>query len=255
MYKRKRKSSKGRPTKRRRQSKFPDFAKSSRYEDGQGLVGRKDSKRASLKSSILRAPSAAPDRVFIPVITELDVNTTNTSGAYNGFIMKLNSVVDPSGSLGSSQPYFFDQWATMYRRYRVHAVRIQVQAFIGATGVASTSLRQLICFPTLSSSALASSQLAMEQPRCQTKIWQINGGGSEDMIQHYVACPAIAGVSKETYRTGGEFAALINADPSFLIYYHVYTADPIGSSDVNTVIHVVLKQYVEFYGRAEPALS
>lgn len=134
------------------------------------------------------------------------------------------------------------------------AARIQVQAYIGSVGVTSTSLRDLVVVPTTQSSTFSSSREAYEQPRASMMTWQINGGNTP-IIDKYITMNAVFGVTKERYRTDDVYCCLTSTSPASLAFCHIFTADPIDTSNVNTVVNVYLTQYVEFFDRTSPAVS
>lgn len=82
-------------------------------------------KKASV--SVVRTPTAFPDRVF----TKLKHTQTHAlSGAANyAFGYQLNNMYDPYVGVGGGQPRGFDQWATVYQVYKVHAVKVRCSFF------------------------------------------------------------------------------------------------------------------------------
>lgn len=245
--------------KRKRSSKKRPGLKRQKGAGPLRLGKYRNADRSHTTTSVIRAPSGVADRTFVKLKLHIDVTYTNTGGAPASAIFKANSAFDPTGTVGATQPYMYDQWATLYAKYRVHGIGWRCQPSIGSTGVTSTSVRELIVCPTRQAGAFATTSLMAQQAGAKSHRWQINGSGSDNTInsqtEGYFQMAAIAGMTKSIYASDDTVSALVSADPALLIYLHFTTYDPVGVADVTTTAAIDIVQYIEFFERAIPAVS
>lgn len=215
---------------------------------------RKVARGQRVGTTIIRQPSGLPDRLFVKLRLHVDLLFANTSGGYSSFQVATNSAFDPMQASGTQQGYLFDQWATLYGRYRVHGFYYRLEPNFGALGITSTSVKECTCVPSLQSTAFSSARQAAEQPRARTFRWQVNAGRAPTLKGFFRMHP-IAGITKKQYKDDPQFQALVSADPSTMIYFHIGTSDPVTTDNTQTTCGARFTQYVEFYQRAIPSVS
>lgn len=207
-----------------------------------------------LGTTIIRQPTGLADRVFVKLVSHVDLVFTNTGGAYSSFQIAVNSAFDPYQSTGAQQGYTYDQWATLYTRYRVHGFRYLIMPSFGATGITSTSVAELTVVPSNQASAFSSARLAAEQPRAKTVRWQVNSGRAP-WLKGFFKPHVIIGATKQKYNSDPAHSAVVTADPTFMTYLHIGTSDPVLSADRQTTAMLKFVQYVEFFERKIVAVS
>lgn len=147
--------------------------------------------------------------------------TAAASGVFTGYL-KTGSVFDPCGDLAVIQPQMFDQWASMYNRYKVNScvVRIKVSGVSCTTSDASIFVGCI--YPSVDSTALSTYQAAASQQYAKTTsggfmiVGNTGLGGPEGK---YLSIKfnedTVTGVkSADTYDGG----ALVTTDPANLQY-------------------------------------
>lgn len=207
-----------------------------------------------LGTTLVRQPTGLPDRIFVKLVSHVDLVFTNTAGAYSSFRIAINSAYDPYQSTGTQQGYLFDQWATLYGAYRVHGFKYLIMPSFGATGITSTSVAEITVVPSSQSSAFSSARLAAEQPRAKTVRWQVNSGRGP-VLRGFVKPSVIFGVPRVNYTPNPNFYAAVGADPVSMCYLHIGTSDPVLTADRQTTAMMKFVQYVEFFDRKVPAVS
>lgn len=143
--------------------------------------------------------------------------TAAASGIATGFISP-GSAFDPTGGLSTIQPNTFDQFASIYSRYKVNACKIKVTVS-GAQGITATSW-VMAAYPSVDPIALATYQGAGSQPGSKTISggfqYGTNGGtsvgtGSEAKHMWFdLKHKAVLGTNVDAYDSG----ALVTADPT-----------------------------------------
>jgi len=215
---------------------------------------RQVSRGQRLSTTIMRQPTGLADRVFVKLRLHVDLLFTNTAGAYASFQIAANSAFDPMQATGTQQGYLFDQYATIYTRYRVHGFGYNVQPAFAIQGISSTSVREITVVPSMQGTAFSNARQASEQPRAKSNRWQVNSGRAPTMKGYFKMHP-IMGRTKTSYAVDPDNAALVTSDPINIIYFHIGTSDPVATSDVQTSVQLICWQYVEFFQRQIPASS
>lgn len=145
-----------------------------------------------------------------------NVTAVAGTGVFNGYL-KPGSVFDPTGDLATIQPNLFDQWASMYNRYKVNScvVRIKVTGVLGS----GTGAVWVGCiYPAVDATALTRYQDAASQQYAKTTSagFQVQGAstgiGSEGKyLSIKYREDAVTGVKNCDTYDGGAF---VSADPT-----------------------------------------
>jgi len=204
-------------------------------------------------TAVIRQPSACPDRLFVKLVFSERLTWTQTTGNVSANVYKLNSLYDPDLTGTGLQPYFFDQWASLYYNYRVKASKIEFTVMCGGN-----SHNNAIAFilPSDESTAFGttSQDLILEQPRCKFRSLKMGYPGvGQTKLTHYMDMERVSGFSK-VQTAGTDFGALVSADPAQLGFWHIGTWCPDGNTpNLNTITKITF--YAEFYNRKRPAVS
>lgn len=239
------------PYRRKRFGRKKYGAKRRRMGTGRTRRAHKGNK-ALLSRYSFRGTTGLPDKLYVTLKINITALLTSTAGAYSVISMKMNSLFDPTGSLGSAQPYLRDQWATMYQAYRVHWVKGYLN-FLCATGSEALS-RSIVVVPTTKSTAFTSLEEATEQPRSQYRIFQINGNNQCKIKFFHRPCTTI-GQSKEQYRNDPNMTALMGADPASLVYTQIGAADPLFATTSGTLVSGQIYYRAELFNRVINTVS
>lgn len=203
-------------------------------------------------TSIIRQPSGVPDRIFVKLVYSEDLIFNQGSGTLGYNVYRGNSLFDPDLTGTGGQPYFFDQWAAFYQNYRVHGSAIRV--IWNATGGTCVAINTMIA-PACSSTAMGSSEILQEQPRCKTTTLRMGATGiGQAMQRHYSSTARQMGVKRMTVKTENDYAPLTSASPTSGWYWHIGNYERTGATMALTA-QVKLTYFAEFFYRARPGTS
>lgn len=104
--------------------------------------------KSSRRTRFTIQPSAIADSVSVKLLyyTQHNVNQLTVVDGPQHYVYSLNDPRDPYWHLGGAQPTGFDQWMSMYTRYRVSACTMNVQ-YTNGTGLDSPCVLSLVPNP------------------------------------------------------------------------------------------------------------
>lgn len=147
-----------------------------------------------------------------------NVNAAAGTGVFTGFL-KPGSAFDPSGDLAAMQPQMFDQFASMYNRYKVNSFTVRVKILGGQGSTAMSWVGAM--YPAIDSTALATYQAAASQQFAKTTSggFQLLGAVAAGNEGKYLSFTKMShkkaiGERVDAYDNG----ALVTADPTALQY-------------------------------------
>lgn len=205
-----------------------------------------------------RYPVGIPDKLRTKLRLQANITTTLTAGAYNGFICRLNDVIDPI--VGTSvQPYMLDQMSALYQRFRVVGATFELYNSFNSLSVTSTSAFRSILVPASRSSAFSNAQQAVTQPRAYEKLYQVNAyNANTSLMRMYQRADVVLGLKKSQYEddplTAGVCTIGAETAPTTRAHMHVYFVGMSGN-DVTINSDLKITFYVEFFDRQVPANS
>jgi hypothetical protein len=198
------------------------------------------------RERICRVPGLGiPDRMYMQLpydFTQYSILNGATSG---GLLVAGNSCFDPDKTGAGHQPLYFDQMATLYRRYRVHKSTIS-ESVIYATNGCSLSINPTTdsAYPTTYNEAMeypyvsyanvpaSNQQLTMTSSISSKKMWGVPAIDQDDLFQ-----------------------ALYTADPTRLWYWKLHAESFDGITAVTAKVNVKILYEVEFFERIGVLLS
>lgn len=151
----------------------------------------------------------------------------------------LNSIFDPDRTGVGTQPYGYDQLATLYNRYRVISCNYAISGYNGTFPI------RVAAFPSNNATAVGTVSEAIMQPRC--KFIHQNPGGSQKVLKGKVYIPALMGRNKSQYMADDDYQAQIAANPNELAILSVYSAGTLDGPLTGTSLTVVLTFLVELF--------
>lgn len=111
------------------------------------------------------------------LVYPINVNTTSSAGV-TSYTFAINDLFDPNFTGVGSQPVYFDQWMTLYTRYRVVAVDVEFD-YMGDAGIA-----RIACGPNPTLATGLTFDDMSGQRGAQVGFWNI-GGPPARMQAHY----------------------------------------------------------------------
>lgn len=237
-------------TRRKRVYSRRPVGRTSRVQRRQVPRQRTKAKRMGRTSkAIIRQPTGTADSLYIKLRYSQAYTFSITSGVAVTQVMRGNSLFDPDFSGTGGQPYFFDQWATLYQNYTVLGSAIKVTAF----SVTPTVVYDVIVCPSTSSSSYSSNIEASEQPYTTSRQSQINQ--PHLLVNKYMSTNKINGLKKSQTTNDPAFSAATGANPSSQWYWHIYANDVVSSSTITLAVKIVVTYYCRFFNRARPSIS
>lgn len=196
--------------------------------------------------SIQRKPFK--DHVIVKMSYAEMFKLATTTGAYNEYIYRLNSIFDPDFTGVGHQPYGFDTYSTIYSKYRVLKVKWHITGQMDTT-VYST----LTVLPNNSLTSVGSSSLAMETPRSKYK--QLVGpGGTPVEIRGTLDLASFNGRSKAQYSADDLFEATMTTNPNEVMGLHIGLSNLSGVTGTFSG-NIVLEYTVELFDPLQLAQS
>lgn len=184
---------------------------------------------------------------FLTKMTYCQKLTLSTPiGAYSIYRFQ-SSIFDPDLTGTGHQPYYHDQWATMYSKYKVHGFRYRIQ-FVN-TGSYPAWVAVLHC-PHDSYSG-SSIETEMEKPanRKRMLLGSANSSSAKRTVSGYVSVRKLEGLGKAEFAGHEAYEAAFGANPSRVVKLAIEYEGMSATSDIYALVH--LTYYTEIYNRTE----
>jgi hypothetical protein len=195
---------------------------------------------------LTRGPIGYPDRVKT---TLLYGDTLVISGSASQYTFRANSLFDPDFTSTGHQPFYYDQYISVYEKYRVYAAKICIRV-LNSASTPST----VVCIPASQIPTITSLNQAMESPRAvYTAPLETNNLRHQD-IQVSASTREILGLTPPQLYDA-DFAATFSSNPVELWYYALYFAPNTTGGSLNLVVQIRIEFQCEFFDRAPVALS
>lgn len=173
------------------------------------------------------------------------------AGTLTTDIIKLNSAYDSTGSVSASaQPMGMDQYEALYNRYCVVGWKLEIQ-FVS---IDNTNPIVVGFTPTRQSASLTNQHRYMELPGT---VWKVV---SPDIDK--VTLKTKGGIKRWLLPPGGKIltdstlSAVYNADPSKLLYGHIWVQTQDSTADPAAIKYTAkLTQIITFFDPIAPARS
>lgn len=161
---------------------------------------------------------------------------------------RANSLYDPDQTGIGHQPYGFDTLATMYARYKVNGVRLDL-------GLSDPSADGIVCGlsvrPKNGGSTLAGLTMDVLREKPGVFLWPINNSGRQEMkFTKYFPMDRLMGKTKSQFKAATEFVtSLCTNNPTDEAYLSLAVCDPRGTGGLTLIVFVRLTYYCTFYDR------
>lgn len=167
-----------------------------------------------------------------------------TGGILNDYQFRLNSLFDPTYSLGGHQPLGYDQYTALYARYRVFACSYKI------TLLPNNANGGAICMvPTNSTTPFTDIDDVREQPRSRYTPWSID---QPRVLSGRISIPQLGGVTSVQYKSDDRFQAATTANPTEVYNLHVALLTA-GTATMTVSIEMVY--HAEFFDPHQVARS
>lgn len=189
-----------------------------------------------------------------------DQGVHSTSVLAHHFVWIANDAYNPASAVTPRQPLGFLEYATFYRRYRVHRVKLEVTGTAMNSTTAPWTSYQMVIYPspTIDTSVTTQSlQSALERPMAQYKtLTQANSAGAARRHDtRYKSTWAITGGKSNDEDYAAYTEPTVGAtQPTKIWYWNVLlyamdNADSTLTPGFNARVTGVLHMDIEFYDR------
>jgi hypothetical protein len=172
--------------------------------------------------------------------------TADTTGS--AYVIDLGSLYQPY--VTTHQPYGFDTMATLYRRYRVNAVSIELTLLNPSTSLVTAIWGVVPPGASFSLSTLANAQTVAEKPFFNTaNLLTRDGGHCSKVVRMKLPAHVACGLSKSEFDANvEEYSALCTASPNRTPKLTIATCSPAGAA-TQLNFDVKICYHAEFFER------
>lgn len=238
---------------------------------GKSTQRKKDNQKSSYHASVSNAPGnltlaypktekpyrvtirrglSAPDEIRVGLRYTAQVAITNTVGVPNSYVFRGNSVFDPDYTGIGSQPNGFDQWKTMYQRYRVLGSKCIVRPV--STSTTLLPIDTVLC-PVQDGIAV---NVSLENLKCNKyAIENVLSQNLRTTLSATMSTSCLLGLFKDAVETERDYASDITTNPTKVWFWQISCGPVDGTSTATTQMYVDLEFDTVFFNRIDNALS
>lgn len=193
---------------------------------------------------------AVPDRMLLKLpYYDAKKMSGNTAAYYD---WNLNSIWDPDRSGTGHQPLAFDQWGSLFNRYRVYGVT----ARFSATNLGDVPVRiGIIGDNVASGSQYLTDQAKFEQPHMKSFILGNAQGMNTRTFKTFFSCAKIQGSPKARYNADNQFQSTWSNSPQEIICAHVVASSLDQTTALNIMWDVHFIYHIEAFDRYSLSIS
>lgn len=202
-------------------------------------------------TSLTRLPTLFPDRVSIKHVYETELYTSVSTTTPTTHLFSGNNLADPDVTGTGFQPYYFDQLASLYTRYRVSGSSIRIKGLANAaTGGTSINVIEVFVVPQATNVVATDINQVRTLPYARGRI--ANSFGRIGLKQ-YMTPNKINGIKKGVVQFDEDWSALATATgPAKVWYWAMYLRSLITGQDV--YLRVRITYYTQWSDRVvQPA--
>lgn len=190
-----------------------------------------------------------PDRLFTKLKYEVIINTTQqTAGVLYEYVFRGNSLFDPDVTSAGRQPTYYDQYAAVYNKYRVHASSCVVEMMNDPSNASGI---MVALTPTDLANPFSNLYDYIQSPYSRSKVHAFPGNATK--LFGKMSTKKKLGL--KTIANQEDCAAIVSANPSET-WYWIIAADTISSTgNWQGNFMVKLTYFVEFFDRGDVASS
>jgi len=162
----------------------------------------------------------------------------------NQYEFRLNSIYDPDLTAAGHQPYMYDQFATLYGRYRVDFVEVQIDAIVSPN--TSHCITALVQGPSGGQSADGKALSALlENVRCKN-LYALTTAVTPPRIRFSIDIAKYLGIPREAYEADlSLWGAAVGSNPSRTLFMNLATSAFAGTSEtIQAVITIVFHTHL-----------
>lgn len=199
-------------------------------------------------------PVGLPKQMYAKLKFSEFIEVNLAAASVHTQLYRLNSLFDPNETaLTGAQPYYFDQYAAFFQRYRVFGCKAEVTM---TTSAATANLfHPTAALLSYGGTAPAWGNLITAINSKRSVYRQLIPGQTVAIMKKYYDCANVAGVTKNEYHSSDTYQALVTANPARSINMQVYVENQDATSAITLQYTVRLTYYCKFFDNIEPAGS
>lgn len=188
--------------------------------------------------------SPISERAYVKLQYVEVVTASYPAQTITGLFEWQTSMFDPRYNTGGHQPLWFDQFAGLYKSYRVFGIKYHI-TIIGNFDYGIIAWVKHSTDPNLESSL----ETLLERPDRTTATGYSYTGPVH--LKGYMGVAETYGVKKSAVKNNAEFASLVSTSPSKMAYIipGLYQFHPSASQSYTFQVH--LTYYAEFFDRID----
>lgn len=156
----------------------------------------------------------------------------------------INSLFDPDVSGAGGQPLFFDQYATMYRTYRVYGAKYMFKVSFGAS--TNACYHPTVCvLPCHDATTYSTIAVAMQMKGA--KYRNLVPASTTTTIKGYISMASLLGIPKRQVSSDDRFQADVSANPAERGHVHIYVQNNDGTNAMIMTCEIKIVYYCKFY--------
>lgn len=197
-------------------------------------------------SAMTSSMSPIPDKFFTKLRYSVLTSISYTASSSPGVIQyRLNSLFAPFAA-ESHQPLGFDEFAELYRRYRVHGCKYTIIVNNRETAYQVETCMQIR--PNTTQHTVMNT--VFESPYTNKRILGVEGSGKAiGVFKGFIPITRASGVSKDRLKSDTDFQALITASPAEVPTLNIYMQNNTTNQNAEVALRVTLDYYSEFFER------
>lgn len=207
------------------------------------MRGRQGKQRTKVHLANFRGP-ALPDSIRSELVYT-DYISIAPGAQVGQYVYRGNSLFDPDYTSTGHQPYYFDQIANIYSRYRVYASSIHVELMNNV----GTSPVTLTVIPSTNIVTVTAGTYFEEYPRAKSAKLLGVSGYQTSQVRHRVTTTEILGL-RGSQINDEDYSALTGSNPLQLWYWTIAARD-LNPTNVSITLKVTLRFDCEFFDRIE----
>lgn len=186
---------------------------------------------------IVRNVSGFPDQMRVKLVYEDLYTLTTVTNAYTNYQWRGNSDFDPDFSGTGHQPRYFDQYASVYNKYKVYASKIEIE-MINFSGVSPIIFTLVPLTDTIS--ATAWNQVA-ELPRAKCSEIIPVASRYPFGLTHQASTTEIIGLQPGQINDE-DYGSITTANPGQVWYWNLF----ISAIDAITILTVSFRVRITY---------
>lgn len=212
---------------------------------------RRNQKRRNNRAVITHVKGSGFSDIIYSRLTYVDaVEVAPVTAITEPYQFRGNGLYDPDVTSTGHQPMYFDQYAAIYRKYRVLASKIHLEVL----NQSSLSGMYFCVYPSTDAATINTLTTVLEQPRAKVLRAIPVGTRVSHNIRMYASTSKVIGIPK-TGLNDDVYASETTGNPANQWYWNMLVASSDLTSPATAQFLIVITYYVQWFDRREATPS